>query len=287
MKKRDNIQKQLSGEKELTVAFVTREGSPHARLNYLNSLLMVLMTKYTENYPEVIKVKNEIEELKKQIAQAKDSSIEHAGAETSAMNPIYQQLREELTKTDSEIESLKARSAELSRQQLIAQNLLGRMPKEQEEWTKQQRDRNVYQKIYDDLLQKLQNSRISKDLEIADKTTTFKVVDPAMLPHAPVSPDRVTMILLGIVFGIASGIGIAFVLEHLDPSFEDDTAIESKLNLPVLAAIPRIITDTDRLYAKMRDRKIFTAAGIYLFIIMLIFVKEALYKYMGITVVNF
>lgn len=287
LKKRDNIQKQLSGEKELTVAFVTREGSPHARLNYLNSLLMVLMTKYTENYPEVIKVKNEIEELKKQIAQAKDSSIEHAGAETSAMNPIYQQLREELTKTDSEIESLKARSAELSRQQLIAQNLLGRMPKEQEEWTKQQRDRNVYQKIYDDLLQKLQNSRISKDLEIADKTTTFKVVDPAMLPHAPVSPDRVTMILLGIVFGIASGIGIAFVLEHLDPSFEDDTAIESKLNLPVLAAIPRIITDTDRLYAKMRDRKIFTAAGIYLFIIMLIFVKEALYKYMGITVVNF
>jgi hypothetical protein len=63
-RKRESLQKQLSGEKELTVAFVSREGSPESRLNYLNNQLMLLMTKYTDDYPEVIKIKSEIEELK-------------------------------------------------------------------------------------------------------------------------------------------------------------------------------------------------------------------------------
>ncbi len=54
MYKRESLRKQLSGEKQLAVAMVTTEGSPQARLNYLNSQLVVLMTKYTERYPEVL-----------------------------------------------------------------------------------------------------------------------------------------------------------------------------------------------------------------------------------------
>ncbi len=287
LRKRDNLQKQLSGEKELTVAFVTREGSPQARLNFLNNQLMLLMTKYTDNYPEVIKVKSELEELKRQIAHAKDSHVDNVGSETSAINPIYQQLKEDFTKTDAEIESLRARSAELSRQQQGTQGILGRMPKEQEEWSKLQRDRNVYQKIYDDLLQKLENARVSKDLELTDKTTTFRVVDSAVLPSSPIKPDRVKMILLGIFLGIASGIGTAIGLEYLDHSFKDEDSIESKLKLPVLITIPRMVTEADELSAKRLDRRVFLASGAYLFIIGIALIEEFISKYMGIKIINF
>lgn len=287
LRKRDNLQKQLSGEKELTVAFVTREGSPQARLNYLNNQLMLLMPKYTDKYPEVIKVKNEIEELKKQIAQAKDSRTEGSGSETAAMNPIYQQLKEELSRTDSEIESLRARSAELSRQQQTAQGILGRMPKEQEEWSKLQRDRNVYQRIYDELLQKLENARVSKDLEVNNKTGSFRIVDPAILPTVPTQPDRVKMILAGIILGIASGIGSVFGLEYFSQSFKDEASIESKLKLSVLATIPRITTEEEELSAKKLDRRVFIVAGAYLSVIGLVLVVEFLYRYMGIRIINF
>lgn len=288
IRKKDNLQKQLSGEKELTVAFVTRDDSPQGRLNQLNNQLMLLMTRYTDSYPEVIKVEKEIEELKKQIAQAKDSRMEGTGSETSAINPIYQQLKEELARTDAEIESLRARSAELSRQQQQAQGILGRMPKEQEEWSKLQRDRNVYQRIYDDLLQKLENARVSKDLELTDKSAaTFRIVDPAILPTLPIKPDRVKMILLGIVLGIASGIGLVFGLDYLDHSFKDEESIEDSLKLPVLATIPKIVTEADELSAKRRDRKVFTFAGAYLVIIGLVLAKEFLSRYMGIRIVNF
>src|SRR5574341_644818 len=177
-RKRENLQKQLSGEKELTVAMVTREGSPESRLNYLNNQLMMLTTKYTENYPEVLKVKSEIEELKKQTAQATGELRGNVGAETSTLNPIYQQLKEELARTDVEIESLRARQSELERQQDVATSALRRMPKEQEEWSKLQRDRTALQRTYDDLLQKLERARVSKNLEMADKGATVEIVDP-------------------------------------------------------------------------------------------------------------
>ena len=286
-RKRDSIQKQLSGEKELTVAFVTREGSPQARLNYLQNQLMLLTTKYTESYPEVIKVKSEIEELKRRIAQSKDTLGESAGAETSALNPIYQQLKEELGRTESEVESLRARLGELSRQQQEAQGILGRMPKEQEEWSRLQRDRTVYQKIYDDLLLKLESARVSKDLERTDKAESFRVVDPALLPLYPIKPNRIRMILLGMLFGIVSGVGAAYGLERLDNSFKDEATVELELKLPVLASIPRIITETDKLSIRGVDRKVLAATGAYLLIIGVVLVREILYRYMGISFIYY
>jgi polysaccharide biosynthesis transport protein len=286
-RKKENLQKQLSGEKELTVAFVTNEGSPQGRLGYLNNQLMILMSKYTEDYPEVIKVKNEIEELKKQISQPKTSQIRGSASETSAINPIYQQLREELTKVDAEAESLRGRVSELSRQQHEGQSILGHMPREMEEWTKLQRDRNVYQKIYEELLQKLEQARVSTNLQIDNKAGSFKVIEPAILPRLPIHPNRVLMILLGIALGLASGVGVVMGLEQFNHSFRDEASIESVLKLSVLATIPRTITAEEKLLSQKHDKYVFTAAGAYFALICLVLVVDFLYRYMGIRMVNF
>jgi polysaccharide biosynthesis transport protein len=287
LRKKENLQKQLSGEKELTVAYVSRDGTPQGRLDYLNNQLITLQAKYTENYPEVIKVKHEIDDLKRQLAQGKTSKSESSGSETSAMNPIYQQLRQELAKTDSEVDSLRARIGELSRQQGKLDSLLGQMPKEQEEWSKLQRDKNVYQKIYDELVDKLENAKVSKDLEGTNKIGAFRVVDPAILPPLPVKPNRVQMILLGFFFGILSGIGVVLGLENLKPTFKDEGSIESLLKMPVLALIPTINTEEDKILDKKLDRRIMIATASYLAVICLVLTEEFLKRYAGITIINF
>jgi len=287
MRRRDNLKKQLSGEKELTVAFVTREGSPEARLNYLNNQLVLLTTKYTDQHPELRKTKAEIQELKKQIAHAKAGPADAGSSETSTLNPIYQQLKEDLARTDAEIDSLRARSAELSRQQQQAKNVLGGMPKEQEEWTRLQRDRTVYQHIYDDLLNKSETARVSKDLELTDKGTTFKVVDPAVLPVFPVQPDRIKFILAGILLGIACGVGAVLGIDYLNHSFKDEDSIEESLKVPVLVAIPSVVVEGDVMTMKQLDKKVMIAASVYLGIILLLLVKEALYKFVGVTIIGF
>jgi polysaccharide biosynthesis transport protein len=288
IRKRDNLLKQLSGEKELTVAFVTREGTPQARLNQLNNQLIILMGKYTDNYPEVVKVKREIEELKKQIAQLREDDLKGAGgSETASLNPVYQQLREELSKTEAEIESLKGRMSELSKQEQKLQHFFGLMPREQEEWTKLQRDRNVYQQIYDQLLQKLENARVSMELEQANKGNIFNVVDPAIVPVFPVSPDRFKMILFGIVLGIIAGIGIPLYIDYADGSFKDAETVEGTLKLPVLSTIPMIVFEDDRQVSEQLDRKVYIASGAYCALIMVVMVGEFFSRYLGINLINF
>ncbi len=282
LRKRESLQKQLSGEKELTVAFVSNENSPEARLNYLNSQLMVLMSKYTENYPEVVKVKSEIDELQKQMAQPANAEKGNVTrGEMKAMNPVYRQIKEELQKTDTELESLKARLEELSSQQNSSRRVLGRMPKEQEEWSKLQRDRNVTQKVYDDLLQKLENARLSKNLELADKSTQYHVVDPPLVPRIPVQPNRILLIFAGLFVGIASGVGTAIGFDYFNNSFKDEDSLRRALNLPVLAAVPAIVIDADVQNEKLMDKKVFKAAAAYLSLIGVVLIAEILYR-MGI-----
>jgi polysaccharide biosynthesis transport protein len=282
-RKQESLRKQLSGEQELTVAFVSREGSPESRLNLLNNQLILLMTKYTENYPEVVKVKSEIEELQKQIVQASTPSKDaNSGLETKALNPVYRQIKEELQKTNTEIESLSARVDELIHQQNEGRTILGRMPKEQEEWSKLQRDRTVYQRVYDDLLQKLENARVSKNLELTDKGTTMRIVDPPLLPRVPIRPNRVLLIMLGFLCGIASGVAVAIGLDRIDQSFTDEGAVREQLNLPVLASVPSIITERDRLSAAYMQQRVFVATAVYLALIGLVFIGEFLHRYMGI-----
>lgn len=284
-RKRVSLQKQLSGEKELTVAFVQRDGSPEGRLSYLNNQLVLLMTKFTDDYPEVVKIKSEIEELQKQMRQAtKPDKDANAGSETKALNPVYRQIKEELQKTDTEIESLGARIDELGKQQNEGRAILGRMPKEQEEWSKLQRDRTVYQRVYDDLLQKLENARVSKNLELTDKGTMMRVVDPPLLPRIPVRPNRVLFILIGLFMGAAAGAVVAVVLDGLDQSFTEETAVRDALNLPVLAAVPTIVTEADSAAAAVLEQRVFTASAAYLGIIGVVFIAEFLHRYMGIAV---
>ena len=286
IRKRESLQKQLSGEKELTVSVVTSDGSPQGRLNYLNNQLVLLRTKFTDSYPEVVKIKSEIEELKKQIAQAKTSQSQGAGYETSTTNPVYQQLREELVRTDAELESVRARAAELSRKQQEGERILGKMPKEQEEWAKMVRDRNVYQKIYDELLLKLETAKVSKDLEDKSKGGSFKIVDAAITPRFPVQPNRVKMILLGVLAGVAAGIGAVVGLDHLGNAFQNASAVETKLKLTVLATIPKITTEEDRQAAIRLDKKVITATGAYLAVICVVLIGEMIYRYTGISIAD-
>jgi polysaccharide chain length determinant protein (PEP-CTERM system associated) len=243
--------------------------------------------KYTDNYPEVVKVKREIEELRKQIAQLRDDDQKGAGSETASLNPVYQQLREELSRTEAEIESLKGRMSELSNQEQKLQHYFGLMPREQEEWTKLQRDRNVYQQIYDQLLQKLENARVSLELEQANRGNIFNIVDPAIVPAFPVSPDRFKMILFGIILGVVAGIGIPLYIDYADGAFKDEESVEGILKLPVLTTIPMIVFDDERQLSMQLDRKIYIASGAYCGIIMLIMIGEFFSRYLGISLIHF
>jgi polysaccharide chain length determinant protein (PEP-CTERM system associated) len=285
--KKERIKQQLSGEKPLTLALINREeGSLSARLKVLEQNLPMLLTKYTENYPEVIKTKAEIETIKKQLeAQKQNPGSEKAQDNesdlgTSAMNPVYQQLKEELFKTESEIDSLGAKSTILNNRLKKSEAELKNIPEDKKELTNLERDRNTYQGIYEQLLAKLGQAEVSEQMEIQDKGTNFRIVDPAILPIMPVSPDRVKFILFGIVAGIVAGVGAVLLREYLDNSIRDVDTLKTLFGLQVLAVIPEIITEQDIEKKRRLNRKVYVLSIAYLSIIGGLFIKELINRFL-------
>ncbi len=233
-----------------------------ARLTELNRQLTTLLSKYTENHPEVVKTRAEIAEVKREAAL---SSVARNAASATRRTPATVTRRSPAPAPET------------------AGLPAGLSSKAQEEWMKLQHDRSVQQKIYDDLVQKLENARVAKDLEFTKKASAFRVTDPAILPYTPIKPDRVRFILVGIFLGIAAGIGAVFGIEHLRHSFTDEDSIEKSLGVPVLVTIPTVNNAAENLAARRLDIKVLIAASAYLSIIILILIREVMVKYLGMT----
>jgi hypothetical protein len=117
-------------------------------------------------------------------------------------------------------------------------------------------------------------------MEVQDKGTTFRVVDPAILPTRPVSPNRVLLILIGIVAGAAAGVGAVLLSDYLDNSIRDIDTLKSQLGLQVLAVIPKITTDDDIKKEQRLDRRVYAISLTYLTIIGGIFIREIIVSFL-------
>ena len=98
------------------------------------------------------------------------------------------------------------------------------------------------EELYNVFLRKL------KEINIADSipTNNVRVLEYAKVPRAPVSPDKVKNYLLGLLFGIMGGIGMAFVVEYFDDAPKSASEIEAFINLPIIATLPKLKRSKDR-----------------------------------------
>ncbi len=223
------------------------------RLRVLQKRLYELRLQYTDSHPEVIKLKAEIESLKSQSAVGR--LAEDAGRKGEQPQPSMQSLGEsdagnmsneaagEVQKQEKEFSSSK-----LSDRQKIAAL---------------ERDRDTYKKIYEDLMATLGKSEVSSHIEVQDKGGTFKILEPAILPFSPVSPNRVKIILLGLLAGIGGGIGFIILLDSMDKSVKTVDTLKT-FGIPVLAVIPHIQHPTDIEKTKRNDLLLYVTAGVYL-----------------------
>jgi len=235
--KKKQLTEQLAATKP-TVAFVSETGEGD-RLTAMQNRLNSLLLRYTENYPEVIRLKAEIDSLKKRLSAPEKSDSDRETTTMTSMNPLHQQIQGQIYDIDAELSSDNAKKKQLEQNVAKRENELQEVPAAKKELGILIQERDSYRTIYNDLLARMGQSEVTKQMEIGNKASTFRIVDPAVLPEVPVSPNMLKMFLFAIVGGLGSGIGIVFFLENLDNRVRDEKFLES-LGLEVLAVVPNI-----------------------------------------------
>ena len=97
-----------------------------------------------------------------------------------------------------------------------------------------QRNVETNQKLYDILLSKVQESRLIEDIDISN----IRIVEKAELPRAPIILNKRRNLLLGLIFGLVSAIGLVLFLEYIDRSLRTEEDVQRHLGHPVLSVVP-------------------------------------------------
>ena len=100
---------------------------------------------------------------------------------------------------------------------------------------------NARQK-YRDLTQKLRQARLAEQLEAGGNAERFVLSNPALLPSAPESPNRVGILALGLLLASVAGLIAASIAEYLDKTVRGVRSVINTLGAPPLVVIPEIPT---------------------------------------------
>ncbi len=178
------------------------------QLAALQEQLSVLLAKYTPEHPDVIKLKAQIEDLQKRMAETPAPKASPAGTQAALREPpAIQQLRTKIKQDNFNIADLTKRQAQIQDQVRSVQSRLQASPAVEQQLKELSRNYQTASDIYNELLKKRENSVMATDLEHQQEGETFRVVDSPSLPSTPSFPKKSVFLGGGVGAGLALSLG--------------------------------------------------------------------------------
>jgi capsular exopolysaccharide synthesis family protein len=174
-----------------------------------------LSKKYGVGHPRMIQLHQELGAVRGKI-----------GAETSV---VAQTIKNEYSMAKSQEESLKKA---LEEQKNVTQD----QSDVSIEYRVLLRDVETNRALYENMLKSLKTTVATENVP----ATNIRIVYPALVPEAPVSPRKFFNLILAMGFGLVLGVGLAVFLENLDTTLKTPEEVERWLEIPNLALIPHI-----------------------------------------------
>ncbi len=176
---------------------------------------------YTENHPEVRRVKTLIEK----------SNLARKQEILSILNTTANRLQADISGLESRLKKLKETRDRLNQR-------LSQLPELQQQVQEIIRRKNIAEELAVFLSRRYEEARIAA----VDYPEVADVVNPPT-QATKVIENKIRVAVAGVVLGLLLGIGLAFVAESLDTSIATIATFEETFQLPVLGVIPYILSD--------------------------------------------
>lgn len=223
-------------------------------------------SQYTDNYPDVVALKEQIEktkELKKQTEA--QIAAEHkadkgtddmaAGAANEVQNGAptpMMQIQSQLKSNQLQIQSLEAAQKSLQAKIDEKNAQLNAAPGVEQQLSEISRGYDEANTYYNTLKAKSQSAQLASDVPNGQQGT-YTVISSATLPAVPSAPNHLLISLGGLAAGIVIGIGLAALLELTDMRIRKEADLEGLVSARVLVGIPNMTTPAEnRRHAMLR-----------------------------------
>ena len=243
--KHASLERQVNGEAEVTV-LATREGQFRARIAELQGKLDTLRLSYHDTHPDIVQLKSQIQDLTTEAGAERNRrekakpSGRLAPDETVVNNPVYQQLRRELSQNQLTIDAMKSRIAEAQRLLQEEVNRGKSLHSGDARLAELTRDYQINRDIYQDLLHRRERARVSINMDSDRQGSSFKILEPATSLLSPNSPRFWQFELGGVVLGVLIPLGFLFARLEFDPRVRLANAISERHKVRVAAIVPHL-----------------------------------------------
>jgi polysaccharide chain length determinant protein (PEP-CTERM system associated) len=246
IRKRDALSAELKSGQEFTASGPGGAGGGTTPLDTEQQIqqdqqrLDEMLLKYTDKYPDVISLRENIKDLKAreklQRAAAKHGDLGAASSLGLSTSPVYMNLQEEYNTQVVEIASLQQQISD--RQKLIAglKSQMGSAPHLQAQYAQLTRNYAVTKTQYNALLGRLDSARLGQQAA-STGLVKFQVINPPSASFTPVWPNRPLLIAGAFFLALGAGIAAAYLLHLLRPVFVSTRQLTAATGLPVLGAV--------------------------------------------------
>ena len=253
--RRDELRRQIEGEEPVFGIMSSMPAGPasvgcsqQGQIAQLQTDLARLRVDFTDKHPSIVSLKEIIAQLEEACGKEREAAAA-AGVPAQVSpdqplqaNPVYQNLRIQLSNAEVELAGLEAQlnthRADVARLRKDVDKIA-----EVEANLKQlNRDYGVIQSRYQQLLERREKLESKERLDPVTDAVQFRTLEPPFAGLEPVGPNRPLLLAMVMFFAIGSGGALAFGLNQLKPVFFTRRSLQRIGGLPVLGSVSLLLS---------------------------------------------
>jgi len=168
---------------------------------------------FKPKHPKIIQIKSQIAKSRAKLNEELRKEIGSLKSERTVFFSKEQSLRKAISGYEND-------SLEVNRKAL--------------KYTILKRDVQTNQKLYDTLLSRVRESNVVGNKDVSN----IRIAEQAETPLLPIKPKKMLNLVLSVIFGLMTGLGLSFFWEYLDRSLHTEEDVKRYIDVPVLAVIP-------------------------------------------------
>jgi polysaccharide chain length determinant protein (PEP-CTERM system associated) len=250
--KESELQLQLNG---LSPSMTASVSDWRTQLAKLRSDLAAAEEKYTPEHPEIKRLRRAIDDM----VTKGSASLKSNGRAPD--NPDYLAVQSQLRAAQHLVATLRSAEAREHREIAGYEAGLSTEPNVEREYTQLQRDYDNARLRYEDIQGKMKNAALARTMEQEERGERFILLRDPVAPKRPYSPNRLGIILLGIVLGFGVALGCITVADVTDPTVRGTADLQEITGGPAIGAIPVLLSPDD-----LQGRKLRWSSALVLFV---------------------